>query len=463
MDFNIAIVDDETTFRRFLREVLEGQGYCVMEAETGKEATEKIPGFRPHVILLDMVLPDMDGLELLGSWKDREMDCRVVMMTAYGTIKKAIEAIKLGAEDYLTKPFEIEELLLILDRLRDKADLQREIIGLREEIRRHRDKVDYVEGVSPQVRAIYKLIDQVSQSDTATVLIEGESGTGKEVVANLIHSRSKRAEKPFIELNCAAIPDTLLESELFGHEPGAYTDARQGKRGLLELADKGTLFLDEIGDLSPQAQAKLLRFLELRKFRRVGSTQDISIDVRVIAASNRDLEKSAQQGTFRNDLYYRLNVVHLVLPPLRERKEDIPLFANAFLRAPSCALQKAIKGFSLSGMDQLLSYHWPGNIRELKNMIERAVIVCEGDRIETQHLALGDFREGELTQGKADDMDFEIPPEGISLVKKREEIERSLIDKALQMAQGNKSRAAKLLRIPRHILTYQIKKYQIHV
>lgn len=460
MDTKIMIVDDEEVLRLFLKEALRLEGYEVRDFDNGMKSIKDAKFLLPEIVLLDLVLPDMDGMEVLKQIKECSPDSSVVIMTAYGSVRSAIDAIKIGATDYLTKPFDLEELKVVIGQIEEKTGLRREIARLRE-INSKRQQFHYIPGKSAKMRRIYRLVEKVSQSPTTTVLIEGESGTGKEVIANLIHYLSDRGGKPFIPLNCSAIPDALLESELFGYEAGAFTDARRQKRGILELADGGTLFLDEIGEMTPAIQSKLLRVLETASFKRLGGVRDIKVDIRVIAATNNDLRARLKRGEFREDLFYRLYVMPLEIPPLRERKEDILIFANAFLDEWKKALNRDIRGFSESAQKKLLEYSWPGNIRELKNIIERAVIVVKDDTIHSSHLLVGEKLEPHEQKIDLQGIPLTIPPGGLYLQEMISRIEETLITKALESAGGNQVRAAKLLHIPRHVLIYQMKKYTI--
>jgi DNA-binding NtrC family response regulator len=453
METSILIIEDDKFFNKFLSECLSDKGYQVHAVATGSEGLEIVRNMRPDLVLLDLMLPDVSGLDILGKIRDSYETPQVIMLTGYGSIETAIEAIKLGASDYLTKPIREDELLLSIKKNLKHLDLIREIEYLKE-VDRKKFNFNYLVGRSPKMNEVYRLALFVAQSDTATVLIEGESGTGKEYLARFIHYRSARGDDPFVEINCAAIPENLMETELFGYEPGAFTDARVRKRGQFELASKGTVFLDEIGEMSVHLQAKLLRFLDTMTYKRVGGTTDIKLDTRVIAATNKDLDRAVENGEFRKDLYFRLKVMHLKLPTLRERKEDIELFAAVFLEDYSKNLKKKIKNISDPAMEWLNGYHWPGNIRELKNIIERAVIVADGATINTKHLSLE-------SQGKAPADSFVppvIPDEGIDFKEIVDRVSCELITKALNQTGGNRSQAARLLCIPRQVLLYQMKK-----
>lgn len=453
METTILIIEDDQFFNKFLTESLTDKGYRVYATATGTQGLEIVQSARPDLVLLDLMLPDISGLEVLQQIREVHETPQVIMLTGHGSIETAIEAIKLGASDYLTKPIREDELVLSIKKNLKHLDLIREIEYLKEADRK-KFNFNYLVGRSPKMNEVYRLALFVAQSDTATVLIEGDSGTGKEYLARFIHYRSARGDDPFVEINCAAIPENLMETELFGYEPGAFTDARVRKRGQFELASKGTVFLDEIGEMSVFLQAKLLRFLDTMTYKRVGGTTDIKLDTRVIAATNKELERAVENSEFRKDLYFRLKVMHLKLPSLRERKEDIELFAAVFLEEYSKNLKKKVVGFSDPAMEWLNNYHWPGNIRELKNVIERAVIVADGPTINTRHLSLD-------TQGQAP-TDSPVPPiipeEGVDFKEIVDRVSRELISKALGQTGGNRSRAARLLSLPRQVLLYQMKK-----
>jgi two-component system NtrC family response regulator len=453
MEASILIIEDDQFFNKFLTDCLADKGYRVHTATTGSEGLRMIQTARPDLVLLDLMLPDVSGLDVLQKVREAYETPQIIILTGHASIETAIDAMKLGASDYLTKPIREDELILSIKKNLKHLDLIREIEYLKEADRK-KFNFNYLVGRAPRMNEIYRLALFVAQSDTATVLIEGESGTGKEYLARFIHYRSARKDDPFVEINCAAIPENLMETELFGYEPGAFTDARVRKRGQFELASKGTVFLDEVGEMSVFLQAKLLRFLDTMTYKRVGGTTDIKLDTRVIAATNKELDRAVENGEFRKDLYFRLNVMHLKLPSLRERKEDIELFATVFLEEYSKNLKKKVKGFSEPALEWLNSYHWPGNIRELKNVIERAVIIADGATISTRHLSID-------AQEKAPS-DSLIPPfipeEGVDFKEIVDRVSYELITKALSRTGGNRSRAARLLSIPRQVLLYQMKK-----
>jgi DNA-binding NtrC family response regulator len=455
MKESVLLVDDEEKFAFFAGELLKDEGYEVTTVHTGGGAISTFAEKGFELVLLDLKLPDMDGLEVLRKIREGS-DCPVIIVTAFGSIKNAVEAIRAGATDYLVKPFEMEELLLLSKNVLDRFRTRRELRFLKE---KDKKQSSYIMGGSEKMKPVHELALKAATSESVSVLIEGESGSGKEWLARFIHQNSNRADGSFVEISCA-IPDTLLESELFGYEAGAFTDAKRAKPGLLEIANNGTTLLDEVGDLSANAQAKVLRSLETKTFRRLGGIKDLRTDTRIIAASNKDLRTAVNAGSFRLDLFYRLAVINIKLPPLRERKEDIPVFAQFFVDDFAKTLKKQIWGISARTMEMLLNYSWPGNIRELRNTIERAVILAEGNEVQPRHI----FLEPLISQ-PVERVAFQIPdalpPEGISLPALTAGFERKLIKKSLKLTNGNKVKAAKLLGISRNILAYSLKKYNI--
>lgn len=452
---SIFIVDDEEVLCRSLKMDLEEDGYKVGVAHSGEEAMQQIPDFVPFVVLLDLRLPGMDGLQVLEEIRERDEDMNVIIMTSYGDTQITVEAIKRGAFNFINKPFELEELKGLIKKAIESRTLKREVEYLRYQQRRFYRFCDLV-GKSQQMRQIYEQIDILSQTEGITVLIRGESGTGKELVASAIHFKSKRNKEPFMEINCASLPETLLESELFGYEKGAFTDAKQQKKGLFELADGGTIFLDEIGEMPLSIQAKLLRFIEKKQFKRLGGGKEIKVDARIIAATNKDLDDEIRGGNFREDLYYRLNVVSLYIPPLRERKEDIFLLANYFLDQFCRDMGKISMELSTEVAEIFENYPWRGNVRELRNVIERAVIFSKGKTIEKDLLPpemIGKQREtkngwiekGEWLKGS--------PIDDILT-----EVESEIIKDSLVQTQGNKSRAAERLGISRFSLNRRLER-----
>ena len=459
----ILLVDDQESIRFFLTKTLAEEGFEVRAASTAAQAIEVINSELPDLVLLDLKLPDRNGLEVLAEIQDILKDICVVMMTAFGDIKTAVEAMKLGAYDYVNKPINLEQLMLVIQKGLKSKELSRELLRLR---RRQNIEVDsnIIPSQSPSMVAVYKMVQQVARSESTTVLIEGESGTGKDVISNLIHKMSARHNMPMMEINCASLPEELLESELFGHEKGAFTDAKNQKLGLLELANRGTLFLDEIGEMSQTIQVKLLRVLERMTFKRVGGTKDISVNVRIISATNRNLAHAVKEGTFREDLYYRLKVVPIYIPPLRERKEDILVLTKHFLNVYNRQFNKSFQGVSEDCTEVLLNYEWPGNIRELKNMLERVVLLEDDEVLRADHLPIS---------GRAVDTSLSavrrlenallrpIPETGIEFDRLVSDVEIDLIVKASRQCGWNQSRTAELLRMKRDKLRYRMKIYNI--
>jgi two-component system, NtrC family, response regulator AtoC len=446
----ILIADDEANMRWALDKALSKAGYEVVTAENGPTALESIRSERPDLVLLDLKMPKMDGIEVLREIKAIVPDILVIMMTAHGSTPTAVEAMKLGAYDFIIKPFDIEELLLTVDKALEVGVLRRQVDYLKQEVTEQYGWEQIV-GSSVPMKSVFNLVERVAPT-SATVLLQGESGTGKELVAHAIYASSPRQNAPFIRLNCAALPESLMESELFGHEKGAFTGAHARKAGRFELADGGTLFLDEIGELSLGVQAKLLRVLQERTFERVGGEKTIKVDVRIIAATNKDLFAETKEGRFREDLYYRLSVFPINLPPLRERREDIPLLVQHFLQKLSSPGE--LKRFNPEVMKQLMNYEWPGNVRELQNIVERMVIICPHREIGMDWVPdfiLKKDREEQNNQS------FSLPSEGISL----EELEKSFLAQALERAEGNQTHAAQLLGLTRHAFLYRLEKHGI--
>ncbi len=448
----ILIAEDEKAQRELLEGFLKKEGFSVEAASNGRQAIEKIEAAFFDIAFLDYKMPELDGLQTLREIRKRFPDLPVVMMTAYGTVETAVASMKEGALDYLTKPIDLEELLLIIQKVLERSTLIRENRDLKARLQERYTFQNIIYG-SLKMEEVMGLIARVAPSQ-ATVLIRGESGTGKELIANAIHYASARSEKPFVKMSCSAIPETLLESELFGHEKGAFTGAIQKRIGRFEEADSGTLFLDEIGDLSASTQVKLLRILQEKEFQRLGSNLNLKTDVRIITATHRNLEEAMRKGLFREDLYYRLNVISIHLPPLRERKEDIPLLIDHFLKKYSEINQKKIQDLSKEARTILSRHPYPGNVRELENLIERAVVLCRGEVITTQDLPF------HLQEGPSEKV-WEISGKTKTLPDSLGEIERDLIVKALHQHQGVQTRAAESLGISERVLRYKIKKYGI--
>jgi len=431
----VLIVEDDGATRSGLTELVRTWGFMAEAAADGDEGLEKISSFRPSIVVTDLVMPRKTGLELLEVVRDMDSAIAVILLTAQGTVESAVEAIRNGAYDYLTKPVDPQRLRILLDKAAERQHALREVRALRRQLR-DRGAFGGMIGASPEMRKIYQVVEQAAPT-TASVLITGESGTGKELVAQTIHALSPRGQMPYVPINCAAIPETLLESEIFGHEKGAFTGAMERRQGVFELADRGTIFLDEIAEMTPQTQVKLLRVLQERRFRRLGGRVETPVDVRVIAATNQDPLQAVRDNKLREDLFYRLNVFAIALPPLRDRKEDLPLLTQAFIAEFADRNGKAVKAISGEAMRKLEQYHWPGNVRELRNVIERATILAEGEFIELKHLPpLGVVPVAAVGSG----MTLEA---GITV----EEAERRLIVLTLEHTRDNKTRAAEILGI----------------
>ncbi|HYD49471.1 MAG TPA: sigma-54 dependent transcriptional regulator [Terriglobales bacterium] len=451
----ILIVDDEPGVRESLRMVLK-ERYEPIAKTNGEDALQFLENESADVMLLDLIMPGMDGMEILEKVRQLPRPPQVIMLTATKTVKSAVQAMKLGAFDYVTKPFDVDELTILVERAVQATALAREVEVLRSEVGQ-RYGFDQIIGTSERVREVLNTVAMVAPLKT-TVLITGESGTGKELIAKALHYNSPRANKPLITLNCAAIPDTLLENELFGHERGAFTDAYAKQVGQFENADQGTIFLDEIGDMQPSTQAKILRVLEQGEFIRIGGSQAIHVDVRVIAATSRDLNQGMREGTFRSDLYYRLNVVAIQVPPLRERRGDIIALVQHFLRTKATELGVPERRFNAAALDVLIAYPWPGNVRELENTIERALVLGRGTELTPEDLP------GYMTESSNDS----VPP-GLEIVLRGEatlsdavdQFEHRLIQRALEQTQYNQTRAAEILGTTRRILKYKIDKLGI--
>ena len=466
----ILIVDDEKLVRWALTKKCAEFGYQTLEVENGEEAIRALQSESVDLVLLDVHLPDQSGIQILEKLKQAGETRGIIMMTADPQLDDVKAALRLGAYDFVSKPINFEELKVTLQNALEAGALRSEVESLRDEVRRRAGYHEVV-GVSRKITELMKFVRKVAASEATTILIQGESGTGKDLVAKAIHYQSSRAERPFVAINCSAIPETLMEAELFGHEKGAFTDAKAMKKGLFEIADGGTLFLDEIGELFPLLQAKLLRVLEDQVIRRVGGVRDIQVDVRVIAASNRDLDREVRESRFRQDLYYRLAIIAIYLPSLRERKEDIAPLVEFFLAHYNRKFRKSVQGLTEGTSRLLMNYDWPGNVRELKNALERAMILEEGKFLKPDDLpfSVASGRSGAVVGNSSQAAPMEatlapgkrrlpalwIPEGGTSL----EDIEHALVELALQQSRGNQIKAAKLLSISRDALRYKMKKF----
>ncbi len=462
---HILIIDDDESVRDVLEAFFKEKGFNVTAAADGQSGLDLLKQEKFDLFFVDLVMPGMGGLDVLREASALHINTPAIVITAFGTVKTAIEAMRLGAFDYITKPFILEELLIVVNRSLDVSKLQKENVMLKRQLKQ---KYDFhrLTGNSPQMQKVYELIEKIADTDS-TVLIYGESGTGKELVAKTIHFNSSRAQNPFVPMNCAAIPKDLLESELFGHEKGAFTGAINTRIGRFELANGGTILLDEIGDLHPSLQVKLLRVLQEREFERVGSTKTIKVDVRILAATNKDLEKATREGTFREDLYYRLNVIPLHIPPLRKRREDIPVLIEDFMNNFSKKKKKEPLKILPEALECLMNYRWPGNVRELENLIERMVILNDGgivtadDLPERFHSTRGGQIHKSLPLTSSGVM--LLPQEGVDLNAMLNEIEKSLILQAMERVGGVKSKAAGILGLNRTTLIEKLKKKGIDV
>jgi len=445
----VLVVDDEQLIRWALTDRLSQDGYRVIEAGTAADAIARSEE-GVDLVLLDYRLPDGDGLSVLRKIKQHDPDTLVILLTAFSSIETAVEAMKQGAYHYANKPFNVDEIALVVEKALETTRLRREVRALRAS-QAQPYSIDRIVGESQALVGIKALLQKIATSPASTVLLTGESGTGKDLAAKVIHYNSERSAKPFMNITCSALPESLLESELFGHERGAFTGADRQKRGLLETADGGTVFLDEIGEMVPGLQAKLLRFLEEKTFKRVGGAADIRVDVRVIAATNKNLQEEVRQGRFREDLFYRLNVLPIVLPPLRDRAEDIPRLVNFYVDAYNAEFKKRVRGVAAEAMKLLQRYPWPGNVRELRNAVERAMLLTEHDT-----LAREDFSIGTAASVRLDDH-VELPAGGIDL----DDLERSLVVQALERSGWNQTRAAALLGLNRDQIRYRIEKFKL--
>ena len=452
MSGSILVVDDEKMIRWSLRKRLEMEGYTVTEAESGESARRSFRRENFEVALLDMRLPDTDGMTLLRELHEVNPETPAIIITAYSSLEGAVDAIKGGAADYLSKPFDLDELSLTVQRVHESSMMRRNLTTDLDQ-KKSQFGLENIVGESPQIMAVKTLIRKVAQGPNTTILLLGESGTGKDLVARALHYESSRGSYPFMNITCTALPETLLESELFGFEAGAFTNATSRKMGLIELANRGSVFMDEIGDMAPALQAKLLRILEDKSFKRIGGVTDIHVDMRLIAATNRNLERMVRDKTFREDLYYRLNVVPIQMPPLRERQGDIALLANHFLAQFNREFRRRLRGISPDGLRKLVSYPWPGNVRELRNVIERAVLLNESDWVSESDIILGraSFNVPPESLGEK----VLLPQEGCTLA----EAEESLVRQALNRSDWNQTRTGALLGITRDQVRYKMEKF----
>jgi two-component system response regulator AtoC len=448
----VLVADDEENIRLVLRTLLRRNGYEVEVASNGEEALKLVDSFGPDFVLTDVRMPKMGGLDLLSTLRAKQSDATVIVMSAYGNVEAALEAIKLGAYDYVQKPFKNDEVVLALRKAEEREALRRENRALREEIRKEYRFEDLL-AKSGAMQDVFRTVAKVADFKT-TVLIQGESGVGKELVAKALHARSTRASARFVAVNCGAIPEALLESELFGHKRGAFTDATSDRRGLFEEADGGTLFLDEVGELPLALQVKLLRVLQEETIRRLGDTKDVKVDSRIVAATHRDLAAETKAGRFREDLYYRLNVLPIVVPPLRARRDDIPVLMDHFVSRNNARLGTRVRGVDAEARRLLIDYSWPGNVRELENSIERAMVLAEGEWITAHDLP-------ERIRESRDPIKMQLASGELSIKKTTRIIEEVLIRRALQKTKGNRTRAAQRLEISHRALLYKIKEYSV--
>ena len=449
----VLVVDDERLIRWTLQEKLTSDGYDVVVAADGSEAVQAVKGGRFDCVLLDLRLPDIDGVTLLRKLKHIRPELAVIVVTACSSIDSAVDAMKSGAFDYISKPFDLGEIAASVRNVIANGAAGRQRISSAASEAKERFGLDSIVGETASMLQIKDIVRRVARSDSTTVLLLGESGTGKDMLSRALHYESARVDRPFVDITCTALPESLLESELFGYEKGAFTDAKIQKKGLFEIADGGTVYLDEIGDMRPALQAKLLRVLEDKAFKRLGGTADIHVDVRVIAATNRDIDESMRQGRFREDLYYRLSTVPIVIPPLRERREDIPLLARHFLHTYSYEFHQTMRELSSGAMAKLCEYDWPGNARELRNVIERAALLSQADVISADDLMIGRkvFQRTPLPQQSL----VQLPKDGCVL----SQVEKELIRQALDRTRWNQTQSAELLGITRDQIRYKISKY----
>jgi two-component system response regulator PilR (NtrC family) len=456
---NILIVDDDRSLRKMLAFVLAKEGYRVEEAVNGVDALKKLKGRNFDLVISDIRMPDLNGIELLKKIKTHDSELPVIMITAYAATDDAIEAMKLGAEDYVMKPFSLDELKIVISKSLHKKNIERENVELKEKLS-DKEKFENIVGADPKMHKIFELIDTIAQTDS-TVLISGESGTGKELIARAIHNKCSRSSQKFISINCGALPENLLESELFGHKKGSFTDAYQDKEGLFETADHGTLFLDEISEMSQKMQVKILRAIQEKVIRRVGGNQEIPVDVRIITATNRDLLENIEKGEFRSDLYYRLNVISIKVPPLRERKEDIPILMQHFLLRYNKKFAKNIQGFEKKVLECFQNYSWPGNVRELENFIERGIALEKGSIISAGSLPSEVIYNLDAAPAAVADWQAMLDSGNLNLTRFVDNISKSIIVRALAMNNGNIKKTAAALQVNYRSLRYLIEKFAL--
>jgi len=449
----IVVCDDEELIRWSICQQLNGDGYGTIEADNGEKCVEAVREHAPAAVIMDLKMPVLDGLGALRAMRAAGLEVPVVVITAHGTVDSAIEATHLGANAYLSKPFDLREVSLVIAKAIESDRLKREVHYLRSRVRRGYG--DFI-GQAAALKPVYEILSRLETVDSPTVLITGESGTGKDLIARSIHQRGVRKDGVFMEIDCASLPEQLIESELFGHERGAFTDARTTKRGLFEVANGGVVFLDEIGEMAIGTQAKLLRALENRTYRRVGGVATLAMDVSLVAATNRDLKQAVEEGTFREDLFFRLNVVPLHLPALRERAEDIPALVEHFIAHFNKAFGRSVRGVTGEAMALLEHYNWPGNVRELRNVMERMIILGQQDVLDSKDFP-AEIRFSAPTSSKVRGCPFVLPEEGVDL----EQVERGLLIQALDRTDGNQSAAARLLGISRYALRYRMEKYEV--
>jgi DNA-binding NtrC family response regulator len=449
----ILIVDDEKLLRWSLQQNLTKEGFSVITAENGAEGIKLFSDEEPDLTLLDIHLPDISGINVLENIKKENKDAIIIMITAFGDIQTAVKTIKIGAYDFVEKPFNMDKLKILILKALETVSLRKEVSQFRYMLSKTYGFTNII-GKSKAMLNVLEIVRKVSQSNATTIFLQGESGTGKDLVAKVIHYESLRSEKPFMDINCTALPDSLIESELFGFEKGAFTDAKQMKKGLFELADGGTIFLDEIGDMKLGTQAKLLKVIESKTFKKIGGVKDIVVDLRIIASTNKDIDKEVKDGNFREDLYYRLKVIPTTIPPLRDRREDIPILANFFIDEFNREFKKKVEGISKETEKSFLNYDWPGNVRELKNVIERAMILENESYILQEHLPV-EILSHDIKVKKKIDTPIKIPPGGLNI----EEVEKELIKEALEQTKWNQTKAARLLSLTRDALRYRMQKF----